>query len=868
MRRHSADGNGIIAFGTGLGKTLTGLGLIQHNLQTKRCSRVAVIVPKSTLENWFYESDLFFGESNLGDKVFVGLEVEKDDSGSIVREPVLDENGDPRLDKNNQPIQRAKLKVVTNGKTIAEQLHAVTQSKARVVVMTKDVYGRIPMKPESIKDNLMEMQDAGLIANSDKIIVKAESHREQEKKARFEAKYSDDGTGKNETLPYFEDLLFDSVMVDEAHEFRNSYKGGSYRNNLAFLPNQAQADRAIDMQLKNNLIKARNDGNGVFFLTATPMVNSPVDMFNMLSHIVPPETFAKMGIFDSDDFIRMFGKTGEAMVTKISGEVESREALLGFQNLAALRNIVNRYMTMEDVKSVGSDVSIPELDASTFDVQMNEEQEALYEELRQRADAISNPDSPENQEIVEKYPNDTVFGLIRKMDKVASDLDLYHERVTYRFSKSKANEVQAVLDKMPATIKVEMEEVDENTGELRKRKVDVALNKEITFDGKHGVVQLHQSVADKFAEALNKAKVKYSHPVSPKFAKFLERAKNEYLAGGKQLVFTEEKTQHKKIAKMIADYTGCKISEIGIINSDSVAGKKGSKASEDDETDGLEAMAKSYNTSKYKFMILNKKGEVGINLHHGTTIMHHLSLPWTPMSITQRNGRGARVGSKQSSVRVYYYVSKGSFDQFRLTIIQRKANWVETMFKGEDDFMANADADSADEIAIMMAADPEEAERRIAANKLAAKKRQEAEKLRQAAITMNKYIHANNQLSMDATEIRQELDELNGGMEKLTSELEESRLRADGESRNSWVYGRYEEANKKHFDATRRVKELEAALNEQEKATSTIKKLKPMIENEIGEGALKDFPDFLQHPELYVVRNGKVIRVGYTYKLC
>ncbi|WP_170894593.1 hypothetical protein, partial [Vibrio sp. 2-2(9)] len=106
------------------------------------------------------------------------------------------------------------------------------------------------------------------------------------------------------------------------------YKGGSYRNNLAFLPSQAQADRAIDMQLKNNVIKARNDGRGVYFLTATPTVNSPVDMFNMLSHIIPADTFAKMGIFDSDDFIRMFGKTGEALVTKISGEVEQREARL------------------------------------------------------------------------------------------------------------------------------------------------------------------------------------------------------------------------------------------------------------------------------------------------------------------------------------------------------------------------------------------------------------------------------------------------------------------------------------------------------------------------------------------------------------
>ncbi|MDF4886701.1 SNF2-related protein, partial [Vibrio parahaemolyticus] len=169
IRPHSADGNGIIAFATGLGKTLTGLGLVQHNLETKRANRVAIVVPKSVLENWFYESDLFFGESNLSDKVFIGLEVHKDDDGKIIREPVLDETGEPKLDKKGDPILRAKLTVDTNGKRVAEQLHQLTQSTARIVVMTKDVYNRIPLKPETISANVLEMRDAGLIAGSSKL---------------------------------------------------------------------------------------------------------------------------------------------------------------------------------------------------------------------------------------------------------------------------------------------------------------------------------------------------------------------------------------------------------------------------------------------------------------------------------------------------------------------------------------------------------------------------------------------------------------------------------------------------------------------------------------------------------------------------
>lgn len=79
---------------------------------------------------------------------------------------------------------------------------------------------------------------------------------------------------------------------------------------------------------------------------------------------------------------------------------------------------------------------------------------------------------------------------------------------------------------------------------------------------------------------------------------------------------------------------------------------------------GMEGIAADYNEGRTPIVICNKKAEVGINLHKGTTDIHHLTLPWTPASINQRNGRGARVGSSQDSVNVHYYCGKGSFDEF------------------------------------------------------------------------------------------------------------------------------------------------------------------------------------------------------------
>ncbi len=40
-----------------------------------------------------------------------------------------------------------------------------------------------------------------------------------------------------------------------------------------------------------------------------------------------------MGIYGPDDFVKFFGKTGLETVQKISGEVEEKMALVGFETL-------------------------------------------------------------------------------------------------------------------------------------------------------------------------------------------------------------------------------------------------------------------------------------------------------------------------------------------------------------------------------------------------------------------------------------------------------------------------------------------------------------------------------------------------------
>lgn len=54
--------------------------------------------------------------------------------------------------------------------------------------------------------------------------------------------------------------------------------------------------------------------------------------------------------------------------------------------------------------------------------------------------------------------------------------------------------------------------------------------------------------------------------------------------------------------------------------------------------------------------------------------IHHLTTRWTPDSLEQRNGRGARQGNLTGTVSIYHYDADGTFDEFKRTMINKKMN--------------------------------------------------------------------------------------------------------------------------------------------------------------------------------------------------
>lgn len=749
--------------------TLSALSLAQYNAQKGRAKRTCVVVPKSVLENWYHETRQF--HKNMEHVHFVGF-TPKTKGDTVQREPVLDSEGNPKTNAKGETQYRDVLSE-DDATTILEKMADIPQTSKTLVVMSRERFGMIPLRPDTreryadrmVSRNLMSDSNAASLAQGEDVkLGRGGSYDDAKKTERYQEKFNDDGTQKKDAYPFYEDMGFDSVIVDEGHDYKNTYQAGGETQRLAYLPTPGPSKRSVDMAVKMDHLRGTNDGAGPVMLTATPVTNSPVEIYNMLSHIVPAEFFERMGIQNVDDFVQQFCSIEEVSRAKLSGEVVVEEGVAGFQNLDALRNLFHRFTNMksaEDVNDDANSLNMPDSTEVHASVEMTAEQADIYEQLRQEADAInSEMEVVDEDGMVTTEEARPVFAIIRDMDRITTDMDLYLHTMTFTFPGKHREAVQALIDDLPKTVKRRLK--DEETGETET--VDMPLDKTFKFDDSAGPMTL--VVSEYYEEEVVKRLKKFdipqkdvAHPVMPKYAKLLDNLRREHENGGKQIVFTEEKSQHEKLKRIITHHLPIEAKEIGIINAETASGGN------------LEKISGAYNTGKSRIIVANKKAEVGVNLQKGTTAIHHLTLPWTPASIQQRNGRGVRQGNKSSNVNVIYYMGKGSFDGYRLESLKRKSTWIKDLFYGDAATATNANAGDDEDMAVLLAANPEEAKERMAEQR---KRQEDAQRQR-----------ANKRATIDLTNLQRSKKFLADydAAEKRAVELAQERGRDPEEAR-------------------------------------------------------------------------------------
>ncbi len=73
---------------------------------------------------------------------------------------------------------------------------------------------------------------------------------------------------------------------------------------------------------------------------------------------------------------------------------------------------------------------------------------------------------------------------------------------------------------------------------------------------------------------------------------------------------------------------------------------------------------------------------LGVNVQDRLIAVHHLDVPWRPADMTQREGRILRQGNTNPEVKIFRYITEGSFDAYSWQLLETKERFISDLLSG------------------------------------------------------------------------------------------------------------------------------------------------------------------------------------------
>ncbi len=193
---------------------------------------------------------------------------------------------------------------------------------------------------------------------------------------------------RKDDLITFEELGIDSLLVDEAHAFKNLAVFS--KMNVAGITGSG-SQRAMDMYLKCQYINEINGGRGIVFATGTPISNTMVEMY-VMQQFLQKDTLEQLGIFHFDSWAANFGEQTTALELTVEGSgFRFKTRFNKFTNLPELMNIFRETADIQTRDML--DLDAPELRDGKYIIVESEPDwyvKQVMETFVQRAEAIRN----------------------------------------------------------------------------------------------------------------------------------------------------------------------------------------------------------------------------------------------------------------------------------------------------------------------------------------------------------------------------------------------------------------------------------------------------------------------------------------------
>ena len=221
------------------------------------------------------------------------------------------------------------------------------------IIMSHSQFEKIPISGER-KERMLQAQIQEISNAIDE--VKAEKgerwsikQMEAQKKKLDEQLKALTEESRKDDLITFEELGIDSIMVDEAHHFKNM-SIFSKINNVSGISGTG-SKKAMDMYLKCQYLNEINDGRGIVFATGTPVSNTMCELYVMQLYL-QKKTLERMGIYHFDSWASNFGEVTTALELTVEGS--------GFRFKSRFNKFTNVPELMTSFREV-ADVQTPDM---------------------------------------------------------------------------------------------------------------------------------------------------------------------------------------------------------------------------------------------------------------------------------------------------------------------------------------------------------------------------------------------------------------------------------------------------------------------------------------------------------------------------
>ena len=280
------------------------------------------------------------------------------------------------------------------------------------VIMSYEQFGAVPMSTANQEAFYQSQIDAleMAILESKRASGKDPSIRDMERsKKSFEAKLKKLGDSKKDVDNIdFEQLGVDALFVDEAHNFKNLFYTTKMQG-IADLGNKEGSQRAFDLYMKVRYLQQLNGGRGIVFATATPVMNSVVELYTMQRYLQGDLLDAK-GLTNFDAWANQFGDVVTIRKMKTGGNgYEIKQSLSKYKNLGEMQQMFRGFA---DVIVDAADLpylKIPKMKTGkriVVECEPSPFQEQFMEDLGNRADALRGAGKGGSEDHIFKVFND------------------------------------------------------------------------------------------------------------------------------------------------------------------------------------------------------------------------------------------------------------------------------------------------------------------------------------------------------------------------------------------------------------------------------------------------------------------------------